>query len=403
MNWSEARHLGEFLENDYPCVRDRWDLPETWLPMHYFEAMNCLFRIENALRLLVYVSLKREFRENWANIAMSTEDSATANLTAVARKRSNKDDQFEYLTSRLKCPLMYLTAGELVGIIFSESYWKLFRRYFPGAQALMHAKLQEIACIRNALAHFRPVTQEQVKILKENGRQILSKFDKEFKEMLFGKPSDSPVSWTLSILPKCDSPPVTIKCHSGLSKSGNWIILSFHSAAQSVKMTAEADRCHIRFKALDLEKTLRAFPALRQNCIFATHQGRAGRWDGDSAPPPIRKTLRFIFPNPPRNSDSLKGLSFLPPDLLAGGAEHGDSFDLLAEVTVTAKEFETGGAAANWYIPQPEIIGERDESYVLESDFVENWGSSDGTQAEDDPLTDIPKYPWMQSYTAARH
>ena len=136
MEWSAAKHLGEFCEEGYPCERDRWDIPETWLPMHYFEAMNCLFRIENALRLLVYVGLKREFRENWANITLSTEDSQSVNLKSVARKRSSKDDQFEYLTTSLKCPLMYLTAGELVGIIFSESYWKFFKRYLPGTQPL---------------------------------------------------------------------------------------------------------------------------------------------------------------------------------------------------------------------------------------------------------------------------
>jgi hypothetical protein len=133
MDWFEARFVGEHLEPTDRWEYDRWDIPGEWLPMHYFEALNCLFRIENALRLLIYIGLKREFEENWANITLFTDDSRSLNLKTIARERAAKDEQFEYLAEPLSCPLMYLTGGELVGIILADSYWRLFKRYFTGS------------------------------------------------------------------------------------------------------------------------------------------------------------------------------------------------------------------------------------------------------------------------------
>lgn len=37
---------------------DTFDIPMRWLHIHYFEALNILFRMENALRVFVYIILK---------------------------------------------------------------------------------------------------------------------------------------------------------------------------------------------------------------------------------------------------------------------------------------------------------------------------------------------------------
>jgi hypothetical protein len=39
------------------------NIPGEWLLPHYYEALNALFRIENALRVFVYVVLKNQFKD----------------------------------------------------------------------------------------------------------------------------------------------------------------------------------------------------------------------------------------------------------------------------------------------------------------------------------------------------
>jgi hypothetical protein len=47
------------LENDAIKV------PSRWLHLHYYEALNILFRVENSLRMLVYVALKNQYKNQW--------------------------------------------------------------------------------------------------------------------------------------------------------------------------------------------------------------------------------------------------------------------------------------------------------------------------------------------------
>ena len=42
-------------------------IPRRWLHLHYYEALNILFRMENSLRVFVYVILKNSLLEEWKN------------------------------------------------------------------------------------------------------------------------------------------------------------------------------------------------------------------------------------------------------------------------------------------------------------------------------------------------
>ena len=55
MIWQEAKNT----ENN------SYDLPGDWLKIEYFEALNILFRIENSLRVFVFIILKNEFQCKW--------------------------------------------------------------------------------------------------------------------------------------------------------------------------------------------------------------------------------------------------------------------------------------------------------------------------------------------------
>jgi hypothetical protein len=392
MKWFEPNYVGEGYSATF--IFKRWDLPGEWLPMHYFEAVNCLFRIENALRLLVYIVLKSHFGEKWTDVALSTEDAQSTSIGAIARKRTANDQKCAYLGEPLTCPLMYLTAGELVGLILSEAYWKLFKRYFPGASNVMQIKLQEIAFIRNALAHFRPVTPEQVSIVKQNGTQILKKFQLEFDELVFAYSSAKLRPWRSSLQVQGIPEPVSLRCSARISKSERWVFFNLAADAQVLKVDTDDETCRIRLRCLDLDKFLRAFPNVRSRCVIATEESSAPRWDGDSDLPPIRKTIRLAFPNiSVRSKLPQLATDLLPAELRSHAAhELAAPLDLFSIRTITASETKSDQHPSYWVLHGHETI-----EHAAPSKFVENWKSIHNTMAEGDTLTALHKYPWMNT------
>src|SRR6185369_6455169 len=91
-------------------------VPESWLHLHYYEALNILFRTENALRVFVYVVLKNQFKEKWAETALRTADEEQSTIAATAAKRLAQAKGFGYLGYEISSPLMYLNSGELTRI-----------------------------------------------------------------------------------------------------------------------------------------------------------------------------------------------------------------------------------------------------------------------------------------------
>jgi len=113
-----------------------YDLPGNWLYLHYFEALNILFRIENSLRIFVYVILKDSLQDKWQDINITSDDENSSTINAIAKKRIAQDNNFAYLGYSTNNPLMYLTSGELIRLITSDSYWKYFNSYFLGSREI---------------------------------------------------------------------------------------------------------------------------------------------------------------------------------------------------------------------------------------------------------------------------
>jgi len=95
-------------------------IPDTWLFLHYYEALNILFRMENSLRVFVYVVLKNRFKEKWAETTPQTAEGEQSTITATAARRITQAKGFGYLGYEIASPLMYLNSGELIQIICSE-------------------------------------------------------------------------------------------------------------------------------------------------------------------------------------------------------------------------------------------------------------------------------------------
>jgi hypothetical protein len=89
-----------------------FDIPDNWLHTHYYDAVNALFRIENALRTFVYVILKSEFRSQWQDLFMTSDDGGNSTIAATAKKRFTQDQQFGYLGVAIRSPLAHLSFGE---------------------------------------------------------------------------------------------------------------------------------------------------------------------------------------------------------------------------------------------------------------------------------------------------
>lgn len=162
MEWKSA------TQNDQGLLK----VPKRWLHIHYYEALNILFRFENSLRVFVYAILKNEYSCKWVDCNFGSEGNANA-IKAIASRRINQADSFGYLGFDIKAPLMHLTSGELVELITSEAYWPHFKPYFKGNKEIIKNKLLEIGTIRNSLAHFRPMRPDDIEVIKQNSKHTL--------------------------------------------------------------------------------------------------------------------------------------------------------------------------------------------------------------------------------------
>lgn len=162
MEWKSA------FKNEQGLVK----VPKRWLHLHYYEALNILFRFENSLRVFVYAILKNEYSCKWIDCNFGSEGNANA-IKTIASKRISQSDSFGYLGFDIKAPLMHLTSGELVEIITSEAYWPHFKPYFKGNKEIIKNKLLEIGTIRNSLAHFRPMRPDDIEVIKQNSKHTL--------------------------------------------------------------------------------------------------------------------------------------------------------------------------------------------------------------------------------------
>jgi len=68
-------------------------IPANWLFLHYYEALSVLFKVENALRTLVYVVLKNHRGSDWVNTNVATDEAEQTTVGALAKKRITCDNR----------------------------------------------------------------------------------------------------------------------------------------------------------------------------------------------------------------------------------------------------------------------------------------------------------------------
>lgn len=132
----------------------------------------------------MFIILKDEFLEKWKDLSITSDDEEDSTISAIAKRRMAQDKNYAYLGYEISCPLVHLTSGELIRIVASDKYWKLFKFYFPGSKEIIKNKLDEIGNVRNSVAHFRPIKKGDVELVKQNSIHTLSEIEKELIDFI---------------------------------------------------------------------------------------------------------------------------------------------------------------------------------------------------------------------------
>lgn len=286
MEWLQAEDL-----DDDGALK----IPSNWLFKHYYEALTVLFRIENALRTFVFVVLKEKQRSGWSELSIKTEDGNQTTILAISKKRLAQDKEFGYLGYAISSPLMHLTSGELIRIILADSYWPWFANHFPAHKSIVQTKLEEIGNVRNALAHFRPITTDDVQVVKQNANQVLAGVDRLLQDIVNCPdivPTNSKDNWYLEL--KMLSGPYT-EASFKQSIDQNWVRLEVKYSCPILGQPYLSDS-YRNYKVLSVNtpRLLLDHPNILNNVIFASESVPFVGMP-NTGNPNFSKTIRLLF------------------------------------------------------------------------------------------------------------
>ena len=234
MEWKDATNTGEGLVK----------IPKRWLHIHYYEALNILFRFENSLRVFVYSILKNEFLNEWKDCSFAINEGDSKSIKGIAKQRIKQSESFGYLGFDITAPLMHLTSGELVELIVSESYWPKFKSHFRGNKEIIKNKLLEIGNIRNSLAHFRPIKPEDIGLVKQNSRHTLIGVEECLKNVFnqgLRVPTNTQEEWYKSISTLGTEQTNTILYYS---ENEHWVCVKLHFTSPIFTKQSHGDAMH---------------------------------------------------------------------------------------------------------------------------------------------------------------
>jgi len=293
MEWKEAVEKEFILDPVGDHIRI-YDIPPQWLPIHYYEALNTLFRIENALRVFVYIVLKNQFYDKWVEVSCKDDEAEHSTLRSIAARRISQAKEFGYLGCAIRCPIMHLTTGELIRLITSKAYWKHFKRYFLGKQEIIRNKLDEISSVRNTLAHFRPVMKKDVKSVELVASQALAGVERFFEDVLYQEhdvPTNTSADWYREL-----STLVSDQCTLSFSQSQNeeWVRVSIHYDCRIVciKNTRKGEA---EYSVLNIKSPSIVTKCDGLGCWMTYVLEEVPFWHGDKLPPRFSKTIHIIF------------------------------------------------------------------------------------------------------------
>lgn len=383
MKWNKSRQKNN---------KFNLDIPSNWVQIHYYEALNVLFRIENALRIFVFIILKNEFKDKWDDISISSDDDTEGTIKSIARRRHSQDLSFAYLGFPVSNPLMFLTSGELIRIIANDKNWKYFNNYFLGSKEIIKNKLNEIGNIRNSLAHFRPLREEDVELIKQNSIHVFAKIEELIQEILDSPdvvPSNTEDSWFKN-LRTIGSEFCNVAFYQ--NKHEDWIQVIIYYKAPIIGQRIEPGNKVFTTLKLRTGQILKEYPKLRD---YVTYLNEHMYYPSDAEKPEFMKyfgiciSKRNLTENHERIKSELEKLlvqisnesELIKQDNLARGK-------LLEPLKINSWKYEK-----TWTLSMTQIEKFKDE--IGENSIPEYWGQLE--YATSNFISDTDTFPWMNT------
>jgi hypothetical protein len=380
-------------------------IPKSWLHLHYYDALNILFRTENALRVFAYVILKNEKHEDWSNTSIQIDEEGNqSSIAATARRRINQAKAFGYLGYDLTSPLMYLTSGELTRMILSDALWPCFARYFKANKDIIRTKLDEINNVRNALAHFRPIKPDDIDLIKQNVRHAFVGIEECLADLIGTQnivPTNNSEDWYVNL-----SKLKAKRCGLAFHQSGreDWIRLLLTFKAEIVTQQAYGDDWW-SYKLLSV-----VTPSIPKNYSnvrkFCTYVGEyvpyATTPVGSTDHPDYSKHISIVF----KRSILVSNFQDIQADMTAILAKIDEEGDLLqqdhlargqlVETQHASRNLKTTEKGQRWWDSTSNL-----ERPFREDDPTEYWGDiTTGPFTSSDFITAAAQYPWMTTRVA---
>lgn len=386
MDWKLA-HV-----NDEGLVK----VPESWLQLHYYEALNILFRFENSLRVFVYIILKMEKMDSWDESSFKASGNDPQSIKNIASKRISQARNFGYLGFEVMSPLMHLTSGELVEIITADAYWPIFKKHFKGNKDIIKNKLLEIGTVRNSLAHFRPLKPEDLELIKLNSRHTLMGVEDCLKNVFniySNVPTNTADEWYKSLkMVKGENISISLT-HS---KNEEWVCVKFSfNSPQFKKSTLIENFYSFELAKIKPDSILKNYPELKKHIIYMTETVNKPELSDDHD---IRQktSVNICF--------SIKTLQSCYEEIIK------ELNQVISDISEECKLIASDGLArgtiiesANSFIyldksqkePTWEYIYQELKQVYEPEHSVEYWGEHNF--ATSDVVGDCQKFPWMES------
>ena len=260
MDWEDA---GKVQDGVY-------SIPKKWLNIEYYDALNVLYRVENALRMYVYVILKKNYKDAWDKQCIKVEENEDGTIDSISKKRRSQARTFGYIGFNATCPLTYLTSGELARMITADAYWRLFKEGFVTTKDIVKLKLDEMSCIRNEMAHFRAIRSEDVAVIRTNAKQLMTRIEETLSNILNTSntvPTNTEDDWYTELKAIRNE---YCNLEFGESADGKWIRITVNYRNALVQSSAyEAmNFYYYRVLAVSVPEVLKQYEEVRKNAIY---------------------------------------------------------------------------------------------------------------------------------------
>jgi hypothetical protein len=289
---------------------------------------------------------------------------------------------------------MHLTSGDLIGIIFSEAYWKYFAPYFKGRKDTIKDKLNEIGTIRNTLAHFRPMRPDDVEVVQQYAKQTLMEIERllsnisRFTDVV---PTNTEDKW-YKLLKSLSTELInnTIK----QSIDSQWVQFSLKYIAPVINENVYDDYASYTVAKLFSAAVLSECVSVRNH---VTYMNESSVWTRmpERGSPDFSKNLGLVFKKEvlANNIESImddlnKLASKIDTETTLIREDHLARGKLIAAQGVFASLQKQKDGSSRWKFFKDDL-----KCDVTENDPTEYWGSLN--YAFDDIISGTTKYPWM--------